>query len=44
VGNPGGETAISVHLYGLRKGDLDGRDYYAFRDHVFDRSFRPCQA
>ena len=35
VGNPGGETAISVHLYGPKIGDLDGRDYDAFRDHVF---------
>ena len=28
------ETAISVHLYGPRIGDLDGRDYDASRDYV----------
>jgi hypothetical protein len=37
VGNPGGETAISVHLYGPKIGELDGRDYDASRDHVCDR-------
>ena len=37
VGNPGGETAISVHLYGPQKGDLDGRDCDASRDYVCDR-------
>jgi len=37
VGNPGGKTAISVHLYGPRKGEFDGRDYDASRDYVCDR-------
>src|SRR5919107_457240 len=27
VGNPGDEVAISVHLYGPRLGEMDGRDY-----------------
>jgi predicted metal-dependent enzyme (double-stranded beta helix superfamily) len=38
VGNPGSKTAISVHLYGPRKGELDGRDYDASRDYVCDRT------
>jgi predicted metal-dependent enzyme (double-stranded beta helix superfamily) len=38
VGNPGNNTAISVHLYGPRIGDLDGRDYDASRDYVCDRT------
>ena len=37
VGNPGSETAISVHLYGPQEGELDGRDYNATRDYVCDR-------
>jgi hypothetical protein len=37
VGNPGSKTAISVHLYGPRIGELDGRDYDPFRDYVCDR-------
>jgi predicted metal-dependent enzyme (double-stranded beta helix superfamily) len=37
VGNPGNETAISVHLYGPRIGELDGRDYDPSRDYVCDR-------
>ncbi|QIN82077.1 hypothetical protein GBA63_05045 [Rubrobacter tropicus] len=37
VGNPGGETAVSVHLYGPRLGAADGRDYDPSRDHVCDR-------
>lgn len=37
VGNPGSERAISVHLYGPRMGDVDGRDYDPSRDHVCDR-------
>ena len=37
VGNLGSETAISVHLYGPRIGELDGRDYDASRDYVCDR-------
>lgn len=35
--NPGDETAISVHLYGPQKGEIDGRDYDPFRDYVCDR-------
>jgi predicted metal-dependent enzyme (double-stranded beta helix superfamily) len=37
VGNPQDETAISVHLYGPRVGEADGRDYDPSRDHVSDR-------
>jgi hypothetical protein len=37
VGNPCGSTAISVHLYGPRMGEVDGRDYDPSRDHVCDR-------
>ena len=37
VTNPGGGTAISVHLYGPRTGEIDGRDYDPSRDHVCDR-------
>src|ERR687897_840634 len=37
VGNPGSKTAISVHLYGPRIGELDGRDYDPSRDYVCDR-------
>ncbi len=37
VGNPGDETAISVHLYGPRLEEVDGRDYDPSRDHVCDR-------
>jgi predicted metal-dependent enzyme (double-stranded beta helix superfamily) len=37
VGNPYGGTAVSVHLYGPRLGDIDGRDYDPSRDHVCDR-------
>lgn len=37
VGNPGERPAISVHLYGPRAGDVDGRDYDPSRDHVCDR-------
>ena len=37
VGNLGGNTAISVHLYGPRTGEVDGRDYDPSRDHVCDR-------
>ena len=36
--NLGGETAISVHLYGPRIGDVDGRDYDPSRDYVCDRT------
>ena len=37
VSNPGEGTAISVHLYGPRLGEVDGRDYDPSRDHVCDR-------
>jgi predicted metal-dependent enzyme (double-stranded beta helix superfamily) len=37
VGNPGAGTAVSVHLYGPRMGEVDGRDYDPSRDHVCDR-------
>ena len=37
VGNPTGEPAISVHLYGPRLGEIDGRDYDPSRDYVCDR-------
>jgi hypothetical protein len=37
VGNLGGETAISVHLYGPKEGEFDGRDYDPLRDYVCDR-------
>lgn len=37
VGNPGNKTAISVHLYGPRIGEVDGRDYDASREYVCDR-------
>jgi predicted metal-dependent enzyme (double-stranded beta helix superfamily) len=37
VGNPGASTAVSVHLYGPRMGQVDGRDYDPSRDHVCDR-------
>jgi predicted metal-dependent enzyme (double-stranded beta helix superfamily) len=39
VGNAGGGTAISVHLYGPRMGEIDGRDYDPSRDFVCDRGF-----
>jgi predicted metal-dependent enzyme (double-stranded beta helix superfamily) len=38
VGNLGSKTAISVHLYGPRIGDVDGRDYDASRNYVCDRT------
>jgi predicted metal-dependent enzyme (double-stranded beta helix superfamily) len=37
VGNPGDSLAISVHLYGPRIGEVDGRDYDLSRDYVCDR-------
>lgn len=37
VGNPYEETAVSVHLYGPRLGEVDGRDYDPSRDYVCDR-------
>lgn len=38
VGNPAGEIAISVHLYGPRLGEIDGRDYDPSQDYVCDRT------
>ena len=37
VGNSGDRVAISVHLYGPRLGEIDGRDYDPSRDYVCDR-------
>jgi predicted metal-dependent enzyme (double-stranded beta helix superfamily) len=37
VGNLTGEPAISVHLYGPRLGEIDGRDYNPAQDYVCDR-------
>lgn len=37
VGNPGESPAISVHLYGPRIGEADGRDYDPSREYVCDR-------
>jgi predicted metal-dependent enzyme (double-stranded beta helix superfamily) len=37
VGNPSDSLAISVHLYGPRMGDVDGRDYDLSCDYVCDR-------
>lgn len=37
VGNPSEHKAISVHLYGPRFGEVDGRDYDPSRDYVCDR-------
>jgi predicted metal-dependent enzyme (double-stranded beta helix superfamily) len=37
VGNPRDSLAISVHMYGPRIGDADGRDYDPSRDYVCDR-------
>ena len=37
VGNPGTETAISVHLYGPRLGEVNGHDYDSSRDYICDR-------
>jgi predicted metal-dependent enzyme (double-stranded beta helix superfamily) len=37
VGNPGDSLAISVHMYGPRIGEVDGRDYDPSRDYVCDR-------
>jgi predicted metal-dependent enzyme (double-stranded beta helix superfamily) len=38
VGNPGAEPAISLHLYGPRMGEVDGRDYDPSRNYVCDRA------
>jgi predicted metal-dependent enzyme (double-stranded beta helix superfamily) len=37
MGNVGGGMAISVHLYGPRVGEVDGRDYDPSRNYVCDR-------
>ena len=37
VGNLSDSLAISVHLYGPRMGEVDGRDYDLSRDYVCDR-------
>lgn len=37
VSNPGGGPAVSVHLYGPRPREADGRDYDPDRDYVCDR-------
>ena len=37
IGNPGEETAVSVHLYGPQTSIIDGRDYDPSRDYVSDR-------
>jgi predicted metal-dependent enzyme (double-stranded beta helix superfamily) len=37
VGNPDDSVAISVHLYGPRLREVDGRDYDPSRDYVCDR-------
>ena len=37
VGNTTARLSISVHLYGPRLGEIDGRDYDLSRDYVCDR-------
>jgi predicted metal-dependent enzyme (double-stranded beta helix superfamily) len=37
VGNPSESPAISMHLYGPRIGEVDGRDYDPSQNHVCDR-------
>jgi predicted metal-dependent enzyme (double-stranded beta helix superfamily) len=37
VGTAGRGPAVSVHLYGPRMGNIDGRDYDPSRDYVCDR-------
>ena len=37
VGNPTGEAAIPLHLYGPRLGEIDGRDYDPSQNYVCDR-------
>jgi predicted metal-dependent enzyme (double-stranded beta helix superfamily) len=41
VGNPTDRRAVSLHLYGPRVGDMDGRDYDPRRDFVCDRLVEP---
>lgn len=36
--NLGDETAVSIHLYGPRTAEIDGRDYDPSRDYVCDRT------
>lgn len=36
--NLGGGPAVSVHLYGPRTGNVEGRDYDPARDHLCDRA------
>jgi predicted metal-dependent enzyme (double-stranded beta helix superfamily) len=38
VSNPAREPAISVHLYGPRLGEIDGRDYDPSKNYVCDRT------
>jgi predicted metal-dependent enzyme (double-stranded beta helix superfamily) len=38
VGNPGEQTAVSIHLYGPRLEEVDGRDYDPSRDYVCERT------
>ena len=42
VGNPYGEAAVSVHLYGPRLEEVDGRDYDLSREYVCDRQEDPA--
>jgi predicted metal-dependent enzyme (double-stranded beta helix superfamily) len=44
VGNPSEEPAISVHLYGPRLGEIDGRDYDPLRDYICDRPHERIRA
>jgi hypothetical protein len=37
MGNPGEGTAISVHLYGPREGEFDGKDCDLSQNYVCDR-------
>ena len=37
VGNAGESVAISIHIYGPRMGEIDGRDYDPSRNYVCDR-------
>jgi predicted metal-dependent enzyme (double-stranded beta helix superfamily) len=43
VGNPFEEAAVSVHLYGPRLEEVDGRDYDPSRDYVCDRLDDPAE-
>jgi predicted metal-dependent enzyme (double-stranded beta helix superfamily) len=37
VSNPGEEVSVTVHLYGPKTGEVEGRDYDPSRDYVCDR-------